>query len=238
MAKPRLSEKSISQSHNPRQIHSHNRMETSDGGTSQKRMVRPNHARKEIAGVCARENATLQTAEPLRLDIGCGIHRKDGFKGVDIIPFPGVDFVLDLKKLWPWKDNSVTEVHCSHTIEHFASWDRVHFINELYRVLIPNGKATIIAPHWSSCRAYGDPSHEWQPCSEFAFFYWQKAWRMANAPHTDIQHEPRGFDCNFDATWGYSLEPGVAMRNQEYQQYAMVYLKEACQDIICTLVKK
>jgi hypothetical protein len=116
--------------------------------------------------------------------------------------------------------------------------ERVHFFNELYRVLKPLGKATIITPHWSSCRAYGDPTHKWPPMCEFAWFYLKKEWRAQNAPHTDIANLTIGFDCNFDVTWGYTLEPGVAMRNQEYQQHAMVYFTEARQDMIATLVKQ
>src|SRR5215471_18894016 len=154
----------------------------------------------------------------LKLDLGCGPNKKQGFTGVDSIAFPGVDQVVDLKKEWPWKDGSVDEAHCSHVIEHFTAIERVHFLNELHRVLKMGGKCTMIGPHWASCRAYGDPTHQWPPMSEFAFFYWNKVWRSQNAPHTDKANWKHGFDCHFDVTWGYSLEPSVATRNQEYQQ--------------------
>lgn len=172
---------------------------------------------------------------PTKLDLGAGPHTKAGFCGVDQTAFPGIDYVTDLTKPWPWADSSIEEAHSSHCIEHFDAMERVHFLNELYRVLKPGAKCTLIAPHWSSCRAYGDPTHKWPPVSEFSFFYWKKEWRMANAPHTDASNLKGGFTCNFDVTWGYSLEPGVAMRNQEYQQMAMTYYKEACQDVIATL---
>ena len=174
---------------------------------------------------------------PLNIDLGCGPRKRDGFIGVDTLSFPGVDVVADLNKSWPWDDGTVDEAHSSHCIEHFNAMQRVHFVNELYRVLKVGAKATIIAPHWSSCRAYGDPTHQWPPISEFWFFYLSRAWRDANAPHTDSKHLKDGFTCDFTVTWGYSLEPGVAMRNQEYQQMAMTYYKEACQDVIATLVK-
>jgi len=172
-----------------------------------------------------------------KLDLGCGPNKKPGFIGVDQTAFPGVDIVADLVDKWPWDDNSIEEAHCSHCLEHFTAMERVHFLNELYRVLKPGAKCTLIVPHWASCRAYGDPTHQWPPMSEFAFFYWKKDWRMANAPHTDVSNLAGGFNCNFDVTWGYSLEPGVAQRNQEYQQMAMTYYKEACQDMIATLTK-
>lgn len=175
------------------------------------------------------------TLGPTRLDLGCGANKKPGFTGVDQTQFPGVDVVLDLRGDWPWPDNSIEEVHCSHFVEHLDAMERVHFWNELFRVLKPGAKATVIVPHWASCRAYGDPTHKWPPISEFAWFYLKKDWRMLNAPHTDAKHLQGGFNCNFEVTWGYSLHPEVSQRNQEYQQYAMNFLKEAAQDTIATL---
>lgn len=176
-------------------------------------------------------------SEIIRLDIGCGQAKKAGFIGCDCLPFPGVDVVTDLRKEWPWKDSSVEEAHSSHCLEHFTGSQRVHFFNELYRVLKPAAKCTIITPHWASCRAYGDPTHKWPPVSEFLWYYLKRDWRLTQAPHTDIQHSKDGFSCNFEVTWGYGLEPNVANRNQEYQQMAIQYYKEACTDMVATLTK-
>src|SRR4051812_20709677 len=57
-------------------------------------------------------------------------------------------------KPWPWSDNSVDEVHTSHTVEHFTAEERIHFVNELYRILKPGATVKIIVPHWASYRAY------------------------------------------------------------------------------------
>lgn len=183
---------------------------------------------------------------PLRLDFGSGPHPREGFLGVDILDF-GQKYVLDIRQKWPWKDSSVEEAHCSHFLEHLTAQERVHFMNELHRVLVPGGKCQIITPHWASGRAYGDPTHQWPPVAEMAFYYISREWRLgdssktppvpANAPHTDVKFNPEGFSCDFAATWGYSLHPEVATRNQEYQQYAVTFLKEAASDIIATLVK-
>lgn len=173
--------------------------------------------------------------EPLRLDIGCGPNKKQGFKGIDQYDFTGVDVVCNLTEPWPFDDSSVDEIHASHVIEHFDRIQRTHVVNEIYRVLKPGCKCTLIAPHWSSCRAYGDPTHLWPPVGEFWFFYLKRDWRMGNAPHSDVSRWKEGFSCNFDVSWGYNLEPGVAARNQEYQQHAMAHFKEACLDVIATL---
>lgn len=171
-------------------------------------------------------------ATELKLDLGCGTYKRDGFVGVDCRKFDGVDQVVDLRKPWPWADGSVTEAHCSHFIEHLTASERVHFVNELYRVMVVGAKCTMITPHWASCRAYGDLTHQWPPVSEFWFYYLNKEWREKNAPHND------GYTCDFECTWGYGIRPDLTVRNQEYQQYAMTNYKEAVQDMNCTMTKK
>lgn len=176
--------------------------------------------------------------EPLRLDLGCGPNRKPSFIGVDRIKFPNVDVVLDLRTKWPWKEGSVEEIHCSHTIEHFDAIERVHVYNEMFRVMKVGAKATIIAPHWNSGRAYGDPTHRWPPICGFSYFYLLKSWRMANAPHTDRENWPFGYACDFDATWGFALHPEIQARNPEYQAMAAQFYCEATPDIIATITKR
>lgn len=177
--------------------------------------------------------------EIIKLDFGCGSNKAEGFIGVDTLQFPNVDVHMNIgSDVWPWEDNSVTEARASHFLEHLTSYQRCYFVNQLYRVLIPGGKCLIIVPHWASCRAYGDPTHVWPPVSEFWFYYLSKEWRKINAPHTSIEHNENGFDCDFEAQWGYSLRPDVASRNQEFQTFAMTNYKEVCQDIVATLTKK
>lgn len=183
----------------------------------------------------AKKLKAVEPQEPLRIDLGCGPHKREGFTGVDAIAFVGVDVVTDLSQRWPWGDNAVSEAHASHVVEHFDMMGRCHFVNELYRVLNPGGTCQIIVPHWASCRAYGDPTHKWGPVGEFWFYYLNRQWRTANAPHTDAAHLDGGFSCDFEATWGYSLRQDITVRNQEFQQFAIANYKEAVQDMIGTL---
>jgi len=174
-----------------------------------------------------------------KIDFGCGPNKKQGFYGVDIIPFPNIDLVLNIgKDHWPWEDGSVEEAHASHFVEHLTAQERVHFVNELYRVLEPGGKLLMVTPHWASCRAYGDPTHMWPPVSEFWFFYLNKEWRKVNASHTDIEFNSSGFNCDFTITSGYSMRQDLITRNQEYQQFALMNYKEVAMDMIATFVKK
>jgi len=170
--------------------------------------------------------------QALKLDLGCGLNKKEGFIGVDSLPFDGkVDVVLDLRKKWPWASGSVEEVNCTHFIEHLDGPERVHFYNELYRVLKPGATAFVVVPHWSSGRAYGDPTHKWPPVVEFSFYYLDKSWREVNAPHC-------GLECDFGTSWGYSVAPAWQTRNQETQMFALNHYREVAQDIIATLTKR
>ena len=174
----------------------------------------------------------VKEPELLKLDLGCGIRKKEGFIGVDERKFDGVDIVHDLATKWPWKDNTVDEVHCSHFVEHLNAKQRIHFVNELYRVLRPDAKAAIIVPYWASSRAYGDLTHQWPPVGEMWFYYLDKNWRKDNAPHNDF------YKCDFICTWGYGMHQQIMAKNQEYQQFAINFYKEAAQDLFATLTKR
>lgn len=167
----------------------------------------------------------------MKIDLGCGKRKREGFIGVDSRPFDGVDIVCDLSKRWPWADNSVEEVHASHVVEHFDAAQRVHFVNELYRVLKVGGKATIITPHWASARAYGDLTHQWPPVSEFWYLYLNETWRNDQAPHNDM------YQCNFDTVPGGSYHPRLFDRNDAFKDWAATFYKEAIQDQIAVITK-
>ena len=176
---------------------------------------------------------------PTKLDFGCGPHKRPGFHGVDAFPFVGVDTVLNIASdPLPWADNSIEEAHASHFLEHLTAAERCGFVNNLYRVLKPGATVHLITPHWASNRAYGDPTHQWPPVAEMWFYYLSKEWRMANAPHTDKSVNPTGFDCDFEATWGYAMRQDLPARNAEYQQFALQNYKEAAQDLIATIKKR
>jgi hypothetical protein len=174
-----------------------------------------------------------EIAKPTRLDLGCGKNKKEGFIGVDSRGFEGVDTVCDLAKvIWPWDTESVDEVHCSHMLEHLKPRERIHFANELWRVLKVGAKASIITPHYASVRAYGDLTHEWPPVVTFWYLYLNKEWRKVNAPHNDE------YTCDFDHGYGFGLHPTVQLRNRDYQDYAVVHLLEGAQDLFVTLIKR
>jgi SAM-dependent methyltransferase len=95
--------------------------------------------------------------EPFRLNLGCSDRKFPGFHGVDLVP--PADIVADLSLPWPWDDNSVDEVRAHDVIEHVL--DRIHFMNELWRVLKPGCRALIEVPDASKGVGYWcDPTHK------------------------------------------------------------------------------
>ena len=188
------------------------------------------------------ETAAPALKTPIKLDIGCGSNKKPGFVGVDQYAMPGVDHVFRIGgEKWPFEDNSVEEAHSSHFLEHLTNlngkWERVRFFNELHRVMMPGAKCTLIFPHWASNRFYGDPTH-CEPFSEMGFYYLSREWRKTQAPHSDVEWNENGYSCDFEATWGYSLNQALMTRNQEYQQFALQNYKEAAQDLIATITAR
>ncbi len=116
---------------------------------------------------------------------------------------------------WPWADDSVDEVHCSHFVEHLDADERIHFANQLWRVLKPTGTARIVTPYGFSDRAFGDLTHKWPPVHVFWHMYLNAEWRAIQAPHNDR------YTCHFSIESGYILRPELQARHVEYQTAAV-----------------
>ena len=127
---------------------------------------------------------------------------------------------------------TVDEVTVANVFQYLKPADRVKFANELYRVMKKGAKCQVTLPHWAANNYYSDLAVQWPPVVEGWFFHLNKAWREANKPVAN------GYKCSFATTWGYGMHPALHSRNQEYQQNALQYWKEAAQAIVATLIKE
>lgn len=100
---------------------------------------------------------SLSNLQPLRIDLGCGINKPNGFVGVDLCSGLGVDIVADLSQRFPFEDNSVDEVRAHDIIEHLP--ERIHTMNEIWRICKPGAKVDIRVPSTDGRGAFQDPTH-------------------------------------------------------------------------------
>lgn len=93
------------------------------------------------------------------LDIGCGPAKPQGFDGIDVHRYAGVDYVHDLDSPAPWPiaDNRYTHLRANHVIEHLRDLRR--FFAEIHRIARPGASVRIETPHFSSRNSWADPTH-------------------------------------------------------------------------------
>lgn len=85
----------------------------------------------------------------LKLNIGCGDQKKEGFEGIDIIDF-GQKHILDVREGLPFEDETVDAIRHEHFLEHLTPDEAVDFMNECWRVLKKSenrGVMHIIVPY-------------------------------------------------------------------------------------------
>jgi SAM-dependent methyltransferase len=164
----------------------------------------------------------------LKLDLACGQNKKEGFVGVDI--GGNADIIHNLNRYpWPFDNDSVEEINCSHFIEHVD--DLIRFMDECWRVMKPGAKMNVVAPYYSSIRAMQDPTHK-HFISEMTFMYFNRKWREMNK----IDHYPIKSD--FDFSYGYALNPPWNMKSEEARNFAIVHYINVIADIQVNLTKR
>lgn len=174
-------------------------------------------------------------SELIKLDLGCGDNKREGFKGVDFVKTSATDYVHDLFRFpWPFKDSSVEEAHCSHFFEHVPAKLRGKWMDELYRILAPGGKCTLITPYYNSIRATQDFTHEWPPVSPNSYLYFNKGWREQNK----LTHGHYEMKCDFDFTYGYSINAAWASKSEETRNFGINHYQNVVDDLHCTVVSR
>ena len=96
------------------------------------------------------------TVDDRRLNLGCCESNLEGYLNCDIFP-PSSLATINFQNRWPWEDNSFAFVRAHDFVEHLP--DKLFTMNELWRVLAPNGRAEISIPTTEGSGAFQDPTH-------------------------------------------------------------------------------
>lgn len=102
---------------------------------------------------------------PLRLNLGCSDRHVKGYLNVDLCE--PADLICDLRDEWPWAESSVERIIAYDIFEHLPN--KIHTLNEAYRVLVPGGVLDMMVPTTDGRGAWQDPTHVsyWNPNSLF-----------------------------------------------------------------------
>jgi predicted SAM-dependent methyltransferase len=73
--------------------------------------------------------------EQVKLHIGCGNRKLQGFINIDIEKTEATDMTLDVREKLPFLKDSVDFVYSEHFLEHLSRGEAINFLKEIYRVL-------------------------------------------------------------------------------------------------------
>ena len=98
----------------------------------------------------------------MKLNLGCGFNKPDGFVHVDMFKECKPDIVHNLETFpYPFEESSVEEVLFNHSLEHIGQQSSVFFkiIQEIYRICSNEALIQINVPHPRHDNFISDPTH-------------------------------------------------------------------------------
>ncbi len=165
------------------------------------------------------------------LDVGCGDRKLPGAIGVDALALPSVDVVHDLSIFpWPFADNSFDLVYANHFLEHVD--DVVRTLEEIHRILVVGGRATIQVPYFRSTDAFTDPTHRHFFTSRSLDYVVEGGALQSRYQYSKVLFRK----CGFWYGWPHSsrnplkqlLKSFIAAHPVFYDQYLSLFLPTEC----------
>ncbi|MCJ7747939.1 MAG: class I SAM-dependent methyltransferase [Desulfobacterales bacterium] len=138
----------------------------------------------------------------LKLNLGSGYQKLDGFVNIDFRPETNPDLCIDVIKGLPYEDNSVDEVRAFDFLEHIPTDKTITVIEEIYRVLKADGRFESFIPSTDGRGAFQDPTHRsfWNRNSWF--YYSLPAYRRLYGIKADFEIEVCEDLVDKPAEWG------------------------------------
>lgn len=130
----------------------------------------------------------------LKLNMGCGHNRVEGFVNVDAATQSAADQIWDLERTpWPWPDDCASEIRFIHSLEHMGQRTDVFLsmMKELYRVCANGAEIRIHVPHPRHDSFVGDPTHV-RAITPLTLSLFDKTlndqWKAAGSANTPLAH--------------------------------------------------
>ena len=108
----------------------------------------------------------------MKLNLGCGTQRRDGFVGVDRFGSTATQVVADITKL-PFREDCAREILLDNVVEHVI--DLVALMREVARVAADGARVVVITPHFTSWASWRDPTHV-HHLSYFSLDHFDQGW--------------------------------------------------------------
>ncbi len=160
----------------------------------------------------------------VKLNLGCGQNKQEGYVNVDKYDSFAPDVVWDLETFpWPFESNSVDEIVMRHMLEHMGAQVEtfLSIMKELYRISAPGAKIIVDVPHPRSDGFTGDPTHVRAINPSILSLFSKKKnreWKQLGWPNTPLATY---IDVDFDITdvnyklmphWGKKMQDGLITR--------------------------
>lgn len=170
----------------------------------------------------------------LRLNLGCGNSKREGWVNLDRETACEPDMVLDLEKTpWPFDESSVDEILMDNVLEHLGQTPDVYLsvISEIYRVCRHKAKVKVFVPHPRHDHFIADPTHV-RPVTYEGLALFNKEenleWRekgYSNTPlglYLDVDIRIASVDYQLDPYWGDKIKKGE-ITVEQIPEYSRIY---------------
>ena len=132
------------------------------------------------------------TLNKVKLNLGCGSKKLQGYINIDKYDTYKPDIIHDLEKFpYPFEDNSINEILLSHVLEHIGQNPDIFnsIIKELYRICVHGAKIDIRVPHPRHDDFISDPTHV-RPITVLGLQLYNKdlnlKWELSGAANTPM----------------------------------------------------
>jgi predicted SAM-dependent methyltransferase len=161
----------------------------------------------------------------MKLNLGCGFDKREGWLNVDGFVECVPDKLMDLERTpWDLPSDGFEHVLMKHVLEHlgaeFGTFAAI--MRELYRVLAPDGLLEIHVPHVRHDTFWSDPTHV-RSFTPLTFVMMSKRqnreWMERRANYTmlamvmDVDFEIESVVQVYDAAWWQRVETGELTRD-------------------------